>query len=93
MVVLIFIPFTAYQRTSFTEQAGQSYTNGFSGLSRNGPLHTIPGSTSDMGSSKIQEFFSGQCPYSIKQQRKQKRLNRQTTAETEMSQSCFHPTL
>ena len=31
MVVLIFIPFTAYQRTSFTEQAGQSYTNGFSG--------------------------------------------------------------
>ena len=30
-VVLIFIPFTAYQRTSFTEQAGQSYTYGFSG--------------------------------------------------------------
>ena len=31
-VIFIFIPFTTYEKTSFTEQAGRSFTNGFSGL-------------------------------------------------------------
>ena len=35
-VIFIFVPFTTYEKTSFTEQAGRSFTNGFSGLSRNG---------------------------------------------------------
>ena len=30
-VILIFIPFTTYEKTSFTEKAGGSFTNGFSG--------------------------------------------------------------
>ena len=30
-VILIFIPFTTYEKTSFTEKAGRSFTNGFSG--------------------------------------------------------------
>ena len=30
-VILIFIPFTTYKETSFTEWAGRSFTNGFSG--------------------------------------------------------------
>ena len=30
-VILIFIPFTTYEKTSFTELAGRSFTNGFSG--------------------------------------------------------------
>ena len=30
-VISIFIPFTAYEKTSFTEEAGRSFTNGFSG--------------------------------------------------------------
>ena len=34
-VIFIFIPFTTYEKISFTEQAGRSFTNGFSGLSRN----------------------------------------------------------
>ena len=29
-VILIFIPFTTYEKTSFTEKAGRSFTNGFS---------------------------------------------------------------
>ena len=36
--IFIFIPFTTYKKTSFKESAGRSFTNGFSGLSRNGPL-------------------------------------------------------
>ena len=40
-VILIFIPpFTTYEKTSFTEQAGRSFTHGFSGRSRNGPLYS-----------------------------------------------------
>ena len=34
-VILNFIPFTTYEKTSFTEYAGRSFTNGFSGVSRN----------------------------------------------------------
>ena len=30
-VILIFIPFPTYEKTSFTEKAGRSFTNGFSG--------------------------------------------------------------
>ena len=30
-VILIFIPFTTYEKTSFTESAGRSSRNGFSG--------------------------------------------------------------
>ena len=30
-VILIVIPFTTYEKTSFTELAGRSFTNGFSG--------------------------------------------------------------
>ena len=30
-VIFIFIPFTTYEKTSFTESAGRSLTNGFSG--------------------------------------------------------------
>ena len=30
-VIFIYIPFTTYEKTSFTEQAGRSFTNGFSG--------------------------------------------------------------
>ena len=30
-VILIYIPFTTYEKTSFTELAGRSFTNGFSG--------------------------------------------------------------
>ena len=30
-VALIFNPFTIYEKTSFTELAGRSFTNGFSG--------------------------------------------------------------
>jgi len=30
-VILIFTPFTTYEKTSFTEQAGRSFTNDFSG--------------------------------------------------------------
>ena len=30
-VIFIFIPFTTYEKISFTEQAGRSFTNGFSG--------------------------------------------------------------
>ena len=30
-VIFIFIPFTTYEKTSFTVQAGRSFTNGFSG--------------------------------------------------------------
>ena len=30
-VVLIYIPFTTYEKTSFTELAGRSFTNDFSG--------------------------------------------------------------
>ena len=30
-VILDFIPFTTYEKTSFTEYAGRSFTNGFSG--------------------------------------------------------------
>ena len=37
-VILIFLPFTTHEKTSFTEQVGRNFTNGFSGLSRNGPL-------------------------------------------------------
>ena len=42
-VILLFIPFTTYEKPSFTELAGWSLTNGFrarnfSGLSRNRPL-------------------------------------------------------
>ena len=40
-VILIVIPFTTYQKTSFTELAGRSFTNGFSGLSRKGPLDLV----------------------------------------------------
>ena len=40
-VILIVIPFTTYQKTSFTELAGRSFTNGFSGLSRKGPLDLL----------------------------------------------------
>ena len=40
-VILIFIPFTIYEKTSFTKYAGRSFTNGFSGLSRNGPLARV----------------------------------------------------
>ena len=29
--ILIFIPFTTYEKTGFTELAGRSFTNGFSG--------------------------------------------------------------
>ena len=29
--IFIFIPFTTYEKTSFTEQAGRSFTNDFSG--------------------------------------------------------------
>ena len=36
-VILIYIPFTTYEKNSFTELAGRSFTNGFSGLSRNRP--------------------------------------------------------
>ena len=36
-VILIFIPFATYEKISFTEWAGRSFTNGFSGLSRNAP--------------------------------------------------------
>ena len=42
--ILIFIPFTTYEKTSFTKLAGRSFTNGFSGPEsfrdfrlRNGP--------------------------------------------------------
>ena len=41
--ILIFIPFTKYEKNGFTELAGRSFTNGFfgseqfSGLSRNEP--------------------------------------------------------
>ena len=31
VVILIFIPFTTYEKTSFTELAGRSFMNGFSG--------------------------------------------------------------
>ena len=37
-VILIYIPFTTYEKTSFTELVGRSFTNGFSGLLRNKPL-------------------------------------------------------
>ena len=30
-VILFFIPFTTYQKTSFTEEADRSFTNGFAG--------------------------------------------------------------
>ena len=30
-VILIFIPFTTYEKISFTESASQSFTNGYSG--------------------------------------------------------------
>jgi len=30
-VILVFIPFTTYQKTSFTEQAGRGFRNGCSG--------------------------------------------------------------
>ena len=40
-VILIFIPLTTYEKTSFTEWAGRSVTNGFSGLSRNGSLESF----------------------------------------------------
>ena len=30
-VILILIPFTTYQKTTFTELSGRSFTNGFSG--------------------------------------------------------------
>ena len=30
-VILIYIPFTTYEKNSFTELAGRSFTNGFSG--------------------------------------------------------------
>ena len=30
-VILIFVPFTTYQKTSFTEYAGRNFRNGFSG--------------------------------------------------------------
>ena len=30
-VIFIFIPFTTYEKTSFTEYTGRSFTNGFSG--------------------------------------------------------------
>ena len=33
-VILIFIPFTTYEKTSFPEKAGRSFTNGFSGPKR-----------------------------------------------------------
>ena len=32
VVVLVFVPHTTYEKTSFTEQMGWSFTNGFSGL-------------------------------------------------------------
>ena len=47
-VIFIFIPFTTYEKTSFTECAGQSFTNGFSGPKRvrdfreTGPRFQIP---------------------------------------------------
>jgi len=37
-VILILVPFTTYEKTRFTEQAGRIFTNSFSGLSRNGRL-------------------------------------------------------
>ena len=37
-VISIFISFTIYEKTSFTELVDRSFTNGFSGLSRNEPL-------------------------------------------------------
>ena len=33
-VILIFIPFTTHEKTSFPEEAGRSFTNGFSGPKR-----------------------------------------------------------
>ena len=33
-VILIFTPFTSYQKTSFTERAGRTFRNGFSGPKR-----------------------------------------------------------
>ena len=35
--ILDFIPFTTYEKTSFTEYVGRSFTNGFSGVWRNSP--------------------------------------------------------
>ena len=44
-VILIFIPFTTYEKTSLTEKAGRSFTNGFSGISRNGLPGRVRGYT------------------------------------------------
>ena len=44
-VILIFIPFPTYEETSFTEKAGRSFTNGFSGPKSSRDFReTCPGS-------------------------------------------------
>ena len=41
VVILIFLPFTTYEKTSFTELVHRTLRNGFSGLSRNGRLGPV----------------------------------------------------
>ena len=57
-VILILIPFGAYEKTSSTEEEGRSVTDSFSGLSINGPQVREPVAVCEEFYSKLLKIVS-----------------------------------
>ena len=77
-VILIFIPFTTYEKISVTKWAGRSSTNGFSGLLRNGPQdrRPLPSKWRPVGKKRVLSLLSflssekvcGSAQYNVRKQ-------------------------